>query len=138
MVTSPAFREGEPIPARYTCRGAPVVPLAWSGVPEDARSLAVVVRDPDAPRGTFVHWVVHGIAPTVTALDGPPPGAHETGNDSGGTGWFAPCPPSGTHRYLFTVYALREPVRAEHMRAAVAQIERNALVSGTLMGTVTA
>lgn len=137
-VTSSAFQDGQPIPVAFTCRGAgDVPPLSWSGVPRGTTSLAVVVRDPDAPRGTFVHWIVYGIPTTVSELRGVPSGAAEGPNSGGGRGWYPPCPPRGTHRYRFTVYALGSPVQPG-TEPLLAQIERNAVASGTLTGTVSA
>lgn len=103
QLTSDAFAEGEKIPVQYTCDGASAVPpLSWAGVPQDAASLALVVHDPDAPReGGFTHWVVYDIpahTPGASGVDG--------ANGSGRTGYVGPCPPSGSHRYVFTLYAL--------------------------------
>lgn len=117
-IRSAAFAHGGEIPARHTCEGADVSPpLAWSGVPEGTRSLALVVDDPDAPdparpRTTWVHWVVYGIPPTATGLaeairrDALPAGAREGTNDWKRQGWGGPCPPVGRHRYFFKLYAL--------------------------------
>lgn len=112
-VTSPAFVDGGMIPQRFTCDGENVAPpLSWSRAPVGTRAIAVVVEDPDAPGGTFVHWVVLDLPPTATSV---PPGT---------PGYRGPCPPRGDtpHRYVFSVYALREPVgsRSEIGRAAIA------------------
>ena len=140
-VTSPAFAEGEPIPAVYSCRGRNVSPpLSWSGVPSGAAELALVVDDPDAPRGTFTHWVVADFAPTVTSLgEGEvPAGAVQAKNSAGGPRYTGPCPPSGAHRYRFTVYALSErtglPDGAE-LDEAQRAIAEHAIAQGTLTGT---
>jgi Raf kinase inhibitor-like YbhB/YbcL family protein len=117
-IRSSAFEDGAEIPLRYTCEGdddSP--PLAWSGVPAGAKSLALVVDDPDAPdpaapKMTWVHWIVYDLAPAVTGLaEGPrhaplPAGAREGRNDWRRTGWGGPCPPIGRHRYFFKLYAL--------------------------------
>ncbi len=106
-VSSSAFGDGEPIPSKYTCHGAGTSPpLEWSGVGPDVGSLALVVDDPDAPGGGYVHWVVLGIPSGVAAVDAgrSPRGASEL-SASGGLGWSPPCPPSGTHHYRFTLYA---------------------------------
>ena len=106
-VSSPAFDEGETIPARYTCQGKGISPpLDWSGVSGDVGSLALVVDDPDAPDGGYVHWVVLGLPTGHGALDEGtlPDGVREV-DGSGGHGWKPPCPPSRTHHYRFTVYA---------------------------------
>lgn len=108
-LSSPAFAEGGTIPAKYTCDGADVrPPLRIAGVPRNARSLAVVVEDPDAPGGTFVHWVAWNIDPRTATLPekAVPAGAVTGRNDFGTTGYRGPCPPSGTHRYFFRLFAL--------------------------------
>lgn len=110
-VTSTAFRDGEPIPQSYSCKGRNVPPpLAWSGVPDDATELALVVDDPDAVSGRYVHWVVTGIDPKVTASPegGAPPGGTVHPNSGGDRRYLGPCPPAGTgvHHYRFTVYVL--------------------------------
>lgn len=117
-IRSPAFADGAEIPARHTCEGEDVSPpLAWSGVPPGARSLALVVDDPDAPdpaapKRTWVHWVLHDVPPSAAGLPGAvardalPPGTREGVNDWKRTGWGGPCPPVGRHRYFFKLYAL--------------------------------
>jgi Raf kinase inhibitor-like YbhB/YbcL family protein len=108
-VTSSAFTPGGPVPERYSCRGADTSPpLSWSGVPSAAAALALVVDDPDAPAGTYRHWLVVDIPPTVTGAPAgqPPPGGRQLRNSAGHAGYDGPCPPSGTHHYRFTVYAL--------------------------------
>ena len=108
VLTSPSFSEGGSIPSRFSCDGSDVSPaLAWQGVPQGTAAFALVVDDPDA-RG-FVHWVVFDIPGStaslpegVRATDTPPQGA----NDFGRVGWGGPCPPSGTHHYRFTLWAL--------------------------------
>jgi len=117
-LTSTAFEPGGAIPAVYTCQGKNVsVPLAWSGLPDGTRSLALIVDDPDAPdpaapKMTWVHWVLYNIPPTATGLPEAvepralPAGALEGRNDWGRTGYGGPCPPIGRHRYFFKLYAL--------------------------------
>ena len=149
-VTSPAFANNAPIPRVNTCAGPGTRPsLAWRGVPADTQSLAVVVDDPDAPKGDFVHWVVIGLTPQTTRLDGVPNGAHELDNTGGTRGWTPPCPPAGAvHRYHFTVYALRTYVCASvsdtaptadcsppSTAEALPQIQDAALAKGVLVGT---
>jgi Raf kinase inhibitor-like YbhB/YbcL family protein len=100
--------EGEPIDPRFSCDGENVSPaLQWGTPPAGTVELALVVDDPDAPGGSFVHWVVAGLPPEQTSLE---PGSREGeqgANDAGGTGWTGPCPPEGeTHGYVFTLYAL--------------------------------
>jgi Raf kinase inhibitor-like YbhB/YbcL family protein len=113
-VTSAAFEEGGVIPAEYTCDGRNVSPpIAWEGVPPRAKTIALVADDPDAPRGTWVHWVLfnlpageRGLAEGVPATETLASGARHGKNDFGGAGYGGPCPPSGTHRYYFKLYAL--------------------------------
>lgn len=114
-ITSPAFSDGASIPARFTCQGENLSPqLDWSGVPSGARSLALVVSDPDAPGGTFIHWVLYNLPPQTSGLpEGVPAterlssGAAQGRNDFGRIGYGGPCPPPGKpHRYIFTLYAL--------------------------------
>ena len=106
------------IPRRHTCDGVDVSPpLAWSGVPENAVALALICDDPDAPVGTFVHWVLYGLPPGVTQLPENVPsdevlasGAKQGMTDFRRIGYGGPCPPSGTHRYYFKLYALDRKV----------------------------
>jgi len=109
-LSSPAFAEGAAIPARYTCDGEDVSPeIRWSGAPDATRALALIVLDPDAR--DFVHWLVYDIP---GAMDGTLPAAMSTSsskppqgrNGFGKRGYGGPCPPSGTHHYVFTIYAL--------------------------------
>jgi Raf kinase inhibitor-like YbhB/YbcL family protein len=110
QINSPAFQMGQPIPSRYTCDGENLSPaLTWSGVPPGAKSLALICDDPDAPMGTWVHWIVATIPPVAAGIpeNGPlPTGAVEIRNSFGKTAYGGPCPPSGTHRYFFRLYAL--------------------------------
>lgn len=141
VVSSPHFVEGGRVPARFTCRGEGLSPgLAWSGVPAEALDLAVIVSDPDAPRGTYLHWLFTGLEPRDGSFgDGAPPrGAREFPNSARSTGWVPPCPPSGTHRYLFAVYALDAGVRAASSEDALAQIRRHVIAWGALTTLVSA
>ncbi len=115
---SSAFAHGESIPARYTCEGEDLSPeLMWEGVPEDTRSLVLVVDDPDAPdpeapKMTWVHWVLYNIPPDATGLsegvtsDSLPSGTEQGLNDWKRVGYGGPCPPVGRHRYFHKLYAL--------------------------------
>jgi Raf kinase inhibitor-like YbhB/YbcL family protein len=139
-VTSPAFQDGAVIPREFTCKGANTSPpLAWSGVPDGARSVALVVEDPDAPSGTFFHWVVYNIDPAQSAVapGEVPQGASEAMNSGGHVGYTGPCPRSGTHHYRFTVYVLRSPltvpVGGDPGRVLVA-IRGKTTARGTLTG----
>jgi len=108
-IASTAFKPDEMIPSKYTCDGENVNPqLNISGIPEDAESLVLIVDDPDAPGGTWVHWTVWNIDPGTNEIaeNSIPGGAIEGVTDFGVTGYGGPCPPSGTHRYFFKVYAL--------------------------------
>lgn len=141
-VSSPAFDEGEPIPTEHTCDGEDVPPpLAWEGVPDDAAELAVIVSDPDAPGGEYVHWVVAGLDPAVGGLtDGVETGGVLGSNDFGELGWGGPCPPASddAHRYVFTVYAAAEPLGLEEGTSAAdvrAALEGRELARGQLVGT---
>jgi Raf kinase inhibitor-like YbhB/YbcL family protein len=112
-VTSPAFTDNAEVPAEFSCHGRNVPPpLRWQHVPPGADSLALVVDDPDAPAGLYVHWVVTGIPPTTTEIvDGVlPGGAVVSLNSDRKAEYLGPCPPAGTgvHHYRFQVYALRE------------------------------
>jgi len=115
QLNSTAFGAGQPIPARYTCAGQDISPpLSWSDPPQGARSLALIVDDPDAPAGTWVHWVIYNLPATSRALYEDvspkqtelPDGSRQGRNSGQRTGYMGPCPPSGTHRYFFKLYAL--------------------------------
>lgn len=108
-ITSPAFEHNHLIPDKYTCRGEEVsVPLRFSGVPEKTQSLALIMDDPDAPGGTWIHWLLWNIDPRVTEIkEGLAPAGSVQGlNSSGEAAYQGPCPPSGRHRYFFKLYAL--------------------------------
>jgi len=105
-VTSPVFVDGGRIPLKYTCDGDNVnPPLNIKGIPEGTKSLVLIVDDPDAPMGTWVHWVVWNIPPKEEIRENSVPGT-EGMNDFRKRSYGGPCPPSGTHRYFFRVYAL--------------------------------
>ncbi|MEK7083686.1 MAG: YbhB/YbcL family Raf kinase inhibitor-like protein [Patescibacteria group bacterium] len=108
-LTSPAFQPNASIPSTYTCDGNDMSPpLLFSDVPAEAKSLVLIADDPDVPSGIWVHWVVWNINPKTTeASEGMVPGAGIEGITSfGRRGYGGPCPPSGTHRYVFKLYAL--------------------------------
>jgi len=114
-ISSPGFQEGERIPAKYTCQGQDISPqLDWSGVPKEAKSLALIMDDPDAPGGIFTHWVIFNIPPDSLKLPEAVPtepqlpgSARQGKNDFSTIGYSGPCPPPGRpHRYRFTIYAL--------------------------------
>lgn len=121
-LTSTAFDNNGEIPANYTCQGNDVSPpLAWSGVPDTAASLVLIVDDPDAPdpeapKMTWVHWVLYNIPPSATGLPEKaassdlPEGTEEGLNDWGRTGYGGPCPPVGRHRYFHKLYVLDKKI----------------------------
>ena len=147
---SPSFAAMGAIPRRYTCEGEDVSPeLRWSGVPERARSLVLIVEDPDAPdpaapRTTWAHWVLYDLPADATGLpeavsgSALPPGTRQGENDWKRTGYRGPCPPIGRHRYVHRLYALDaalgdlgQPGRAELLRAMSGKV----LAQGELIGT---
>lgn len=143
-VSSPAFTEGGSIPPRFTCDGADVSPpLTIEGIPSEALALALVFDDPDAPAGTWDHWVVFDVPVTPAIQEvAIPEGAGEVGrsglNSWGRTGYGGPCPPRGSHRYVFAVYAvdttlgLPDGATSGEVRAALAgHILAEAALSGT-------
>jgi Raf kinase inhibitor-like YbhB/YbcL family protein len=139
-VTSSAFAPNGAIPAEYTCDGAQTTPpVAWSNVPKNARSVAILVEDPDAPNGAFTHWLVTGIAPATTSLAAGgklPEGAMVAKNGKGDTTYFGPCPPSGHHRYFFHVYALDTTIPGPATKEDfLASINGHILAEGQLIGT---
>jgi len=110
-MTSPAFVHTKAIPSKYSCNGDDLnPPLSIEGVPLEAKSLALVMDDPDAPAGVWVHWVLWNIDPQTTRIDqgSVPAGARQGVNSWERTGYGGPCPPSGTHRYYFRLFALKE------------------------------
>lgn len=106
QVTSPAFHHNEKIPVQYTCSGEDVnPPLYIHGIPEGAKTLALIMDDPDAPMGIWVHWVLYNIPPVEVIVENSVPGQQAL-NSFGRIHYGGPCPPSGTHRYFFKLYAL--------------------------------
>ena len=115
QITSPAFKNQETIPEKYTCQGEGINPtLEISNVPKEAKSLALIVDDPDAPVGLFTHWAMWGIAPGTQFIDEDsiPDGVLEGTNSAGVMGYTAPCPPAGTgvHHYRFQLFALSQDI----------------------------
>jgi Raf kinase inhibitor-like YbhB/YbcL family protein len=136
------FEQGGPIPKLHTCDGRDLSPhLAWDGAPQGTMSLALIVDDPDAPAGTWVHWLVCDIAPDATAVPRGtvPQGARRVRNDFGKLEYGGPCPPGGTHRYFHRLYALRVPrlEGATDKRSFYQLVERHKLAQAELMGTYT-
>jgi Raf kinase inhibitor-like YbhB/YbcL family protein len=140
QITSSAFKEGDKIPRLYTCDDKNVSPpFAWTGVPSNTVSLAIIMDDPDAPAGTWVHWVLFNLKPNLTGLEqGNSGGGVEGQNDFGRAGYGGPCPPSGSnHRYFIKIYAL-DTVLDLKAGATKAQVESlmkgHILAQGQLMG----
>ena len=141
-LTSPNFEEGDPIPRVHTCDGEDTPPeLHWSGVPSGVVELALTCEDPDAPGGTFVHWVAWGIDPSSGRIGADDDSGIRQGlNGMGNNGFHGPCPPpgNGLHHYEFTLYALDQPIdlepgaSIEDLRAA---IDGHVRATATLMGT---
>ena len=146
-ITSPAFPHNGAIPQVHTCDGDDTPPpLAWSGVPQHAKSLALIVDDPDAPdpkapTHTYVHWVLHDIPASATGLPAGqalPTGAREGVNDWKRRGYGGPCPPIGRHRYFFKLYALdtmlgdlRAPKKTDLEKAMHGHVLEQAELIGT-------
>lgn len=145
-LTSTAFKEGQPIPRTYTCDGVNVSPpLEWSGVPKTAKTLAIICDDPDASPDTWVHWVLYnlpanniGLVESMPATEELLAGGFQGANDFKKIGYGGPCPPSGTHRYYFKIYALDGvlPLAAGATKAELLKaMEGHILLQGQLMGT---
>ena len=145
-LSSSAFKDGESIPADYTCDGKNISPpLAWTGVPENAQSLVLIVDDPDAPNGVWTHWIVFDMPPDALNLTeafakSPSAAATKQGrNDFKQASYGGPCPPAGkTHRYFFKIFALDTKLNlpAGASRSDVdAAMMKHVLSSGQLMGT---
>lgn len=147
-ITSTAFKHMQPIPPQYTCDGADVSPpLSWSAVPPAAKSIALICDDPDAPAGTWVHWVLYDLPPSVDSLpenvpksDTIPGGGIQGRNDFRRMGWNGPCPPGGTHRYFFKLFALDTMLNLPAGKTK-SEIEKamkgRILAKGELVGTYT-
>ncbi|MCG6869386.1 MAG: YbhB/YbcL family Raf kinase inhibitor-like protein [Gammaproteobacteria bacterium] len=149
-IESPAFSHDAAIPAKYTCKREDISPaLIWSGVPEGARSLVLIVDDPDAPdprapRMTWVHWVLYNIPPDATSLpegvlpDRLPPGTKEGINDWKRAGYGGPCPPIGRHRYFHKLYALDlelEEMKTPTKARIEAAMQGHVIAQAELVGT---
>jgi Raf kinase inhibitor-like YbhB/YbcL family protein len=145
-LSSAAFGNMQPIPVEYTCEGRDISPpLRWAHAPAATKSFALIMDDPDAPGGTWDHWLLYNISATLDSLPaaasaktGLPAGTCEGVNSWGKTGWGGPCPPSGTHRYVFKLYALdtllsfKSPPRK---RSLVDALQGHTLELAQLVGT---
>ncbi|HID72253.1 MAG TPA: YbhB/YbcL family Raf kinase inhibitor-like protein [Thermoplasmata archaeon] len=133
------FQHGEMIPSRFTCDGEDISPhLAWEDVPEGTKSFVLIVDDPDAPMGVWKHWLLCDIPPELREIDrnSVPAGAREITNDFGKKEYGGPCPPSGTHRYFFKLYALDVPtIGRVNKRSIYKEVEKHKLDEAVLMGT---
>ena len=145
-LTSAAFNDDQPMPRAYTCDGINISPpLEWNGVPKTAKTVAIVCDDPDAPGGTWVHWVVYnlpadniGLVENLPATENLKAGGFQGQSDFGKIGYGGPCPPSGTHHYFFRIYALdgELPLKAGATKAELMKaMEGHVLLQGQLIGT---
>lgn len=139
LVQSPAFKNKGNIPPRYTCEGENISPaIEVKNMPPETKTMAVIMEDPDAPKGLFTHWVIWNLPPGSIA-ENTQDGASGI-NSFGTTGYGGPCPPSGTHRYYFNVYALDMELSlaaGEGKNSLREMMEGHILASGELMGTYT-
>lgn len=140
---SPVFSAGQPIPKKFTCDGENISPpLTWADLPDGTRSLALILEDPDAPSGTFTHWVAYNIDPTQgglpEAVSDREPGLMAGKNSAGNYGYTGPCPPGGTHRYIFRLYALNNHLAlpaGEPRDVLERSIQAHGIGQAELMGT---
>jgi Raf kinase inhibitor-like YbhB/YbcL family protein len=143
QLTSPIFNDNEVIPEIYTCKGQSISPpLAIAGVPAQAKSLALIIHDPDAPSGDFLHWLVWNIPPQTTIIteNSAPVGAIQGKNGSGNNRYAGPCPPSGTHHYRFDLYALDDVVNLPDSSSRIdveSAMSSHVLARSTLTGLFT-
>jgi len=137
IISSSVFQNEGLIPSKYTCEGEKInPPLMIDQIPEDAKTLAIIMEDPDAPNGTFDHWLVWNIPPTNNIKENSIPGISGI-NSAGKTGYYSPCPPSGSHRYYFHVFALDQPLdlmAGENKNKLKEVMEPHILAKGSLMG----
>src|SRR5438132_8876321 len=139
-IKTTAFQEGGNIPSKFTCDGADAnPPLRFEGAPAEAKSLALIADDPDAPGGLFTHWLVWNIDPKTTSVEenSAPSNGVQGKNDFGKSGYGGPCPPSGTHRYVFKIFALDRQLdlAADSKRAQLdAQMRGHIIAQGELIG----
>ena len=145
-IKSSAFNEGEPIPKKFTCDGEDISPeLSWDGAPEGTKTFALIKDDPDAPGKTWVHWVIFNIPGSATSLPENMPtdkelsdGSRQGTNDFRKIGYGGPCPPGGTHRYYFKLYALDTELTLKPgalKQELLAAMKGHIVDEGQLMGT---
>lgn len=143
LISSPFFSDNSEIPSEFTCSGKDAIPdLAWHNVPENARSLALIMEDPDAPGGTYTHWLAWNINPATGQLIGENLSGEivQGRNSSGQIGYMGPCPPPGNpHRYYFRIFALDAELNNLKPGSDKAELEKamegRILDQGELMGT---
>jgi len=145
-IASPAFKNGLPIPTLYSCKGRNISPaLSWSDAPSGTKSLTLIMDDPDAPGGTWVHWVIYNIPTSAGGIQKAAPaqaqladGSLNGSNSWGNLGYGGPCPPSGTHRYFFKLYALDTVLglpSGANRQKLLSAMQNHILAQGELMGT---
>jgi Raf kinase inhibitor-like YbhB/YbcL family protein len=146
-LTSAAFADGQAVPDKFTCHGQDISPpLQWSGAPPQTKSIALTCEDPDAPSGTFTHWVIFDVPATASSLSenvskttALPDGTQQGKNSFGNIGYNGPCPPGGkTHHYIFKIYALDTPLTLDSGPAKedlINAINGHILAQGQLTGT---
>jgi len=136
-ITSPAFQNEGDIPAKYTCQGENINPeLNIAGIPKEAKTLALIMEDPDAPSGTFDHWLVWNINPNDRIRENSLPGIPGR-NSFGHVKYGGPCPPSGSHRYYFRIYALDSVLplaEGQNKSELTKQMKGHIIARGALMG----
>jgi len=146
-ITSSAFKNGSTIPAVYTCKGDDTSPaLSWNDPPSNTKSFALIMDDPDAPGGIWVHWVIYNIPASARGLQAAAPtkaqladGSLNGVNSGGKLGYGGPCPPSGTHHYFFKLYALDAILNLSsgaNKQQVLSAMQNHILAQGELMGTV--
>jgi len=149
ILISEVFLEGAPIPSTYTCNGDDISPpIAWSGAPNNTNTFALIMDDPDAPAGTWVHWVLFNLPGDATTINagllakaGHSDGSQQGTNSWGRLGYGGPCPPSGVHRYVFKLYALDTSLTLDESATkeeVLAAMEGHILMETELMGTYSA
>lgn len=143
QITSSAFEQSQPVPSRYTCDDTNCnPPLTFTRVPEEARSLVLIVEDPDAPSGVFTHWLVYDIPPSIQYImeNEVPSQSMEGKNSFGKSGYNGPCPPSGKHRYIFQLSALDTTLELPPGRTKEevrAKMKGHVIATAELVGTYT-
>ena len=146
QLKSSAFSHGEPIPRVYSCDGENVSPpLTWTDPPAGSEALVLIMDDPDAPSGDFVHWVLYGLPAeagsmpqAVAAEENRQDGSRQGNNGRGQIGYTGPCPPGGTHRYFFHLYAVDNQINlaaGEAKQAVLQHIDGHVVATAELMGT---